>query len=191
MSCSPASIVSGSSTTCTVTLTSAAPSGGTSVTLSSNNSALTVPASVTVPATTTSTTFSGAGSTPTTQTATITASANGASRTTTVTVTPSTGPAVVSSVGYINTTALTAHTTAAFNSGGASTLVALVSSHPTWNGLPISISGLTDNAGNTGGFTPSAHWADQEIIQRGTSIDATPSALYGGKAFSNTWLAVS
>ena len=58
-------------------------------------------------------------------------------------------PAVVSSRGYINGTPQTAHTSAAFNSLGASTLVAFVSSHPSWNGNPVSISGLSDNQGNT------------------------------------------
>ena len=58
-------------------------------------------------------------------------------------------PAMVSSRGYINGTALTAHTTAAFNSVGASTLVAFVSTHSPWNGQPVSISGLSDNVGNT------------------------------------------
>jgi hypothetical protein len=59
------------------------------------------------------------------------------------------GPAVVSSRGYINSTPLTAHTTAAFNSVGATTLVSFVSSNTPWNGLPVSISGLSDNVGNT------------------------------------------
>jgi hypothetical protein len=58
-------------------------------------------------------------------------------------------PAVVSSSGYINGTALTTHTTAAFNSSGATTLVAFVSSHSQWNGLPVSINNLNDNVGNT------------------------------------------
>jgi hypothetical protein len=60
------------------------------------------------------------------------------------------GPvAFVSSIGYINSTPLTTHTSAAFNSVGSSTLVAFVSSHPSWNGLPVSINGLSDSAGNT------------------------------------------
>ena len=46
-------------------------------------------------------------------------------------------PAKVSSLGYINGTPLTAHTSAAFNSTGASTLVAFVSRHPFWNGQPV------------------------------------------------------
>jgi hypothetical protein len=58
-------------------------------------------------------------------------------------------PAVASSSGYINGTPLTTHTSAAFNSTGASTLVAFVSSHPSWNGSPVSISGLSDNLGNS------------------------------------------
>src|ERR1700730_2049679 len=58
-------------------------------------------------------------------------------------------PSEVSSIGYINPTPLTVHTTAAFNSVGASTLVAFVSTHPAW---PVTtapqtvfISSVTDN----------------------------------------------
>ncbi|MGE5057515.1 MAG: Ig-like domain-containing protein [Acidobacteriota bacterium] len=58
-------------------------------------------------------------------------------------------PVIDSTVGYINGTPLAAHTSSTFNSTGASTLVAFVSSHPSWNGLPVSLSGLTDNVGNT------------------------------------------
>jgi hypothetical protein len=57
-------------------------------------------------------------------------------------------PEVVSSVGYINPTPLTSHTTTAFDSLGSSTLVAFVSSHPSWSGRPVSIAGLSDNLGN-------------------------------------------
>jgi hypothetical protein len=55
---------------------------------------------------------------------------------------------VVSSLGYINGTALTTHTSAPFNTTGASTLVAFVSTNTPWLGLPVSISGLSDNLGN-------------------------------------------
>jgi hypothetical protein len=73
-------------------------------------------------------------------------------------------PAVVSSSGYINGTPLTAHTTAPFNSGGTTTLVAFVSSHPTWNGQPVSISGLTDNVGNTWNvLTGPTTWAGSSV----------------------------
>jgi hypothetical protein len=58
-------------------------------------------------------------------------------------------PFIVGSVGYINSTPLTAHTSTAFASTGASTLVAFVSSHPLWNDLQVSISSVGDNLGNT------------------------------------------
>ena len=58
-------------------------------------------------------------------------------------------PAEVSSEGYINGTALTAHTTGAFNSVGATTLVIFVSTNSPWSGQPVSISGVSDNLGNT------------------------------------------
>lgn len=62
-------------------------------------------------------------------------------------------PSEVSSIGYDNPTVLTVHTTNPFNSVGASTLVAFVSTHPAW---PVTtapqtvfISSLSDNVGNT------------------------------------------
>ena len=71
------------------------------------------------------------------------------SNTATVSITVQGPVNVVSSIGYINTTPLATHTSAAFNSIGSSTLVAFVSSHPSWNGLPVSITGVSDSAGNT------------------------------------------
>jgi hypothetical protein len=58
-------------------------------------------------------------------------------------------PAVVSTRGYINRTPLTSHVTAIFNTLGSTTMVAYVSSHPSWNGRPVSLIGLSDNVGNT------------------------------------------
>jgi hypothetical protein len=58
-------------------------------------------------------------------------------------------PTMVSSLGYINRKPLMSHTTASFNSGGASTIVAFISTHPSWNGDPVSIVGLSDNVGNS------------------------------------------
>jgi hypothetical protein len=56
--CSPTSLATGAATSCIVTLSKAAPNGGTVVGLASNNTLLPVPAaSVTVPANATSTTF--------------------------------------------------------------------------------------------------------------------------------------
>ena len=95
VSVSPSSVVGGNTTTGTITLTSAAPSGGALVSLSSANpSVAAVPSSVTVAAGTSSVTFSVTTSAVTANTAvTITATYAGVSRTTTLTVTPaSTNP---------------------------------------------------------------------------------------------------
>ena len=88
VACSPSTVTSGVSTSCTVGLTKAASGTGYPVTLSTNNVSLTVPASVTVPAGATSASFSAtAGSVATSQAVTITASGS-PSVTTTVTVQP-------------------------------------------------------------------------------------------------------
>jgi hypothetical protein len=90
VSVSPASVVGGNTTKGTITLTSAAPSGGALVSLSSANpSVAAVPSSVTVAAGTSSVTFSVTTSAVTANTGvTITATYAGVSRTTTLTVTP-------------------------------------------------------------------------------------------------------
>jgi hypothetical protein len=91
VSVNPSSVVGGSSSQGTVTLTSGAPSGGMSVALTSSSSAASVPASLIVPAGATSASFtiSTSGVTSTTS-AVIGATSNGTSRTATLTVTPST-----------------------------------------------------------------------------------------------------
>jgi len=58
VTCSPAALSAGATSTCSVTLTQAAPAGGSAVTLASNNPLLTVPASVMVPVGATTATFS-------------------------------------------------------------------------------------------------------------------------------------
>ena len=84
----PTAVVGGNSATGTITLTSAAPSGGLPVSLSSNNTAAaTVPASVTVPAGSTSATFTvSTNSVSNSQSSTIIASAGGIIRSATITV---------------------------------------------------------------------------------------------------------
>jgi Subtilase family len=90
----PTSVTGGASSTGTVTLSGAAPSGGVVVYLSSSASAATVPSSVAVAAGATSATFTVATSAVTASTpVTITASYAGASKTDTLTVTPSGTPA--------------------------------------------------------------------------------------------------
>jgi hypothetical protein len=86
---SPTSVTGGASSTGTVTLTAAAPAGGTAVNLTSSNAAVTVPTSVTVPAGQASATFTAATSTVSAQaSSTVTATAAGLSRTATLTVNP-------------------------------------------------------------------------------------------------------
>ena len=89
LACSPTSLSAGTSTTCAVTLSSAAPNGGTVVGLASNNSLLPMPAlSVTVPANAISATFTAtAGNIAANQSANLTASLNGVSQTTTINLT--------------------------------------------------------------------------------------------------------
>jgi hypothetical protein len=84
---SPSAVTSGTSSTGTVTLSGAAPTGGLAVSLASSSAVASVPASVTVPAGATSASFnvstSGAGN------ATITATGGGASRSAVLTVSSS------------------------------------------------------------------------------------------------------
>jgi hypothetical protein len=78
--CGSASMTGAGTDNCTVTLNTAAPSGGQSVTLVSNNVAVTVPASVTVPAGSTTLGFTAtATSVSAPQTVTLTASSGGVS----------------------------------------------------------------------------------------------------------------
>jgi hypothetical protein len=91
VSLSPSTVAGGNSSTGTVTLSAAAPSGGTVVSLSDNSAAATVPASVTVAAGSTSRTFTVTTTAVTTQTlAVVTASSGGVSRSANLTVNPPT-----------------------------------------------------------------------------------------------------
>ena len=84
LSCNPATVGSGASTTCTVGLNQAA-SSGTTVALSDNNALLTIPASVTLPAGASSASFiATAGTLTTNRSVTITATLNSASQTATL-----------------------------------------------------------------------------------------------------------
>lgn len=92
LSCSPGTVTGGASTLCAVTLTKAAPDGGTVVTLSSNSPKATVPSSVAVPAgataaNLTATTGPVSAATP----ATISASTGGATATASLTINPVSG----------------------------------------------------------------------------------------------------
>ena len=100
LSCAPSTVSSSGITTCTVTLSGAAPAGGTTVALSSSNSLLPVAASVTVPANASSSTFTAtAGAIPSAQSATVTATIAGVnSVTATVQLTASAAPPSTTSI---------------------------------------------------------------------------------------------
>ena len=81
LSCSSGTMTGAGTDACTVTLSTAAPSGGTSVTMSSDNGVVSVPSAVTVPANSTSAAFSATVSSfSTSQTAMLTAAAGGATK---------------------------------------------------------------------------------------------------------------
>jgi hypothetical protein len=89
VSVSPASVVGGTSSTGTVTLTTSAPAGGIVVGLSSDKAAVVVPASVTVAAGASTATFTATTSAvASSTTATLTATYSGVTKTATLTVTP-------------------------------------------------------------------------------------------------------
>ncbi len=95
VSLSPTSVIGGGSSTGTVTLGGAAPSGGTVVTLSDDSSAAVTPASVTVPAGATSRTFTVTTSAvPSSTSVLISGTSGGVTRTATLTV----GPAATSTL---------------------------------------------------------------------------------------------
>lgn len=97
VTCNPASLNENGTSTCTTTITQAAPAGGTTIALASNNSLLTVPASVTVPSAATSATFAATASATiaSNQSATVTATLGSNSQTTTISLQ---APVLVSSL---------------------------------------------------------------------------------------------
>jgi trimeric autotransporter adhesin len=86
LTCSPASVPSGSSTTCTVTLVNAAMTAGVTVSLSSANAAVSVPSSVTVASGATTATFTATAGGSVNEPILVTASLNGTSAEATITV---------------------------------------------------------------------------------------------------------
>ncbi len=87
IACNPYTVAAGGTTTCSVSLTAAALSGGFGVAIASNNGALTVPASITVPQGAAAASFTAVAGAPTTnQTVAVMASASGVSRSCSVTV---------------------------------------------------------------------------------------------------------
>lgn len=114
VSMSPTSVIGGSASQGTVSLSGAAPSGGAVVTLTDNAAAVSIPANVTIPAGASSTTFSATTiAVSASTTATITASYGGVNRTATLTVSPQ------ATSGLPAPTLLSPASDARFNSGTA------------------------------------------------------------------------
>jgi len=61
---------------------------------------------------------------------------------------PNSGNGALSARGDINRTPPTSHVTTTFSTVGSRTMMAYVSSHPSWNGRSANIIGLSDNVGN-------------------------------------------
>ncbi len=133
--CTAASLVSSAGTTCTITLTKAAPTGGAVVTLAGAiANVLTLPASVTVPANASTANFTAStGAIPADQSATITASLNGASSNTTVSLV---APVLVSS--------LQCASSALASSGSTTCTITLTKAAPT-GGAVVTLAGAIAN----------------------------------------------
>jgi uncharacterized protein (TIGR03437 family) len=133
LQCTPTTVVSGGTSTCTVTLSKAAASS-TAVGLSDNSGALTVPASVTVTTGATTANFTAtAGAVTANQTATVTASLNSSSKTASLTITPP-AAGTISALQCAPTTVV---------SGGTSTCTVTLSKAATSS----TAVGLSDNSG--------------------------------------------
>src|SRR5437773_2447454 len=173
---SPNPVVGGNPSTGTVTLTSAAPTGGALVSLSSASSAVTVPGNVSVSQGATSATFGITTSVVTTQTlATLSATYSGLTKTMTFTINPAASAALATL--SLNPTSVTGGTsatgtvtlTAPAPSGGV--IVALSSTKPSLASVPASI--LVAAGTTSKSFTVTT-------VSTRRNATATISAFYAG-----------
>ena len=186
LSVSPTSVVGGTSSQGTATLTAAAPTGGAVVALSSSNTGVaTVPASVTVAAGGTSATFTVTTQAVTASTsATITGSYGGATRTASLTVTPPAPPPPAASLSALSVSPTsvvggtssqgTATLTAAAPSGGA--VVALSSSNTGVATVPASVTVAAGGTSATFTVTTQAVTASTSATITGSFGGATRTA---------------
>jgi hypothetical protein len=176
VSANPNQVIGGNSSVGTVTLTSAAPSGGALVSLSSANGAISVPGSVSVGTGASSATFGITTSVVSTPTlTTLSATYGGATKSTTFTVNPASAPAlatftlnrttVVGGNPVIGTVTLAAPAP----SGGA--MVTLTSSNSSAASVPATV--VVASGATSGTFTVATATAKK-------SASATLSAAYGG-----------
>jgi Abnormal spindle-like microcephaly-assoc'd, ASPM-SPD-2-Hydin len=185
LSCTSGSMTGAGTDACTVTLNTAAGSGGLSVSLSSSDAAVTLPATVTVPANSTGVAFSAAiASVTTAQTATLTATAGTVSKTFPLALSANTPTLSLStsSLVFSNVTENTAATKSVTltNSGAAP----LIISAGTLTGAGFSMSGvsfpLTLNQGLTAtltvSFDPTAAGAVTGALTLTSNSSTNPSA---------------
>ena len=196
VSLSPTSVVGGSSSTGTVTLSGAAPVGGAVVSLSSSNTAAAqVPATVTVLAGATTATFTATTSTVTSNTVvTITALYNSVTRTTTLTVTA----AILNSISLTPTSVVggssstgTVTLSGAAPTGGA--VVSLSSSNTAAAQVPATVTVLAGATTATFTATTSAVTLDTVVtitalynsVTRGTTLTVTAPLGSGVVLYDN------
>src|SRR5262249_39846981 len=152
---------SGASTTCTVTISRAAPAGGSLVSLSSNNALLPVPGSVLVSANATTASFNATGGTISTdQSATVTATLNGGSQTASVSlIAPATVSALSCNPGSLGSGASTSCTVTLNKPAPAGgSLVGLSSNNgllPVVGSVLVAANGATATFNATAGTIPS------------------------------------
>ncbi|MBZ5621848.1 MAG: hypothetical protein LAQ69_24430 [Acidobacteriia bacterium] len=132
LGCNPTSLGSGAGTTCTVTLSKAAPAGGAVVALSSNNALLTTPPSVTVLAGSITATFTATTGTITlSQTGSVTASYNGSSQSASISLVAAVQvTSLICNPSSLPSSAITACTVTLSQTAAANTLVSLSSNSP-------------------------------------------------------------
>jgi hypothetical protein len=185
LSLNPTSVTGGNSSTGTVTLSGAAPSGGAVVTLSSSNTtAARVPSSVTVAAGATSATFTvSTSAVAASTTVSISVSYSGATRSASLTVTPAPPPAPTLSslsvnptsvVGGVQSSTGTVTLSGAAPSGGA--VVALSSSNTAAARVPSSVAVAAGATSATFTVSTSAVAASTTVSISGTYGGATRSA---------------
>ena len=196
LSCSPASLTSGATSTCAVTVTQPAGSGGVAVALASGSSALSVPATVSIPAGVTTATFAAtAGAFSSTQTAVVTATLNGSSQTASVILTTPTQGISVSctpaSLASGATSTCTVTLTQPAGAGGAT--LALASSTQTLT-VPASMSVATGTSTATFSATAGTIAATQSAVLTATLNGASSTAsitLTAGGGSTQSWQQLS
>ncbi len=181
----PTSVTGGNSSTGTVTLSGAAPSGGAQVTLSSSNTAVArVPSSVTVAAGATSATFMVSSSAvAASTTVTISATYSGATRLASLTVTPASPPPPTLSSLSLNPASVTGGNSSTGTvtlsgpapSGG--TQVTLSSSNTTAARVPSSVTVAAGASSTTFTVSTSAVAASTTVTISATYSGVTKSAL--------------